>query len=543
MYIEPQTNIRILHNVPLDTSYDHTIYFASQTAQANYFLGKQKYNLSNYTYQRIKRGWMRIGIKADNLYDCNYLMFQNTAYGSKWFYAFIKSVEYVNDVTANIEFEIDDMQTWHFDYTVDYCFVEREHVTDDTIGAHIEPENVECGEYVYNTHNYVVQLADYHVVIAVVEATAGEHSTAVQGNVYEKIYSGATLYAFPSTNVEDIDAFLSGYVQKPDSILAMYMIPSCLLTDITLGEETIQKYEDGELVDDIVECIIPNIPESNTTYITDNALRGNETLDGYTPKNKKLYTYPYNFFNMDNGNGSNLQLRYEFFEGLLPRFAIIGTLTQPVSVIARPQRYKNVRIAPSVSGSNPPRFLPTEALTLATYPLCSWNVDAYQAWVAQNAIPMVYDVAGSAIQGVAGSAISGNPLAGLGIVGTVMNKLSERYTASIKADISGGNFSNGNVNIPKGMNNVFYSRMSITHQYAKMIDDYFNMFGYGVKVCKVPNRNARPHWNYVKTVGCTLTGSVPADSMRHLCQIYDHGITFWNNGDEIGNYSLNNAIT
>jgi hypothetical protein len=170
-------------------------------------------------------------------------------------------------------------------------------------------------------------------------------------------------------------------------------------------------------------------------------------------------------------------------------------------------------------------------------------VDAYQAWVAQNAIPMVYDVAGSAITGIAGSAISGNPLAGLGIVGTVMNKLSERYTASIKADISGGNFSNGNVNIPKGMNNVFWSRMSVTHQYAKMIDDYFNMFGYAVKVCKVPNRNARPHWNYVKTVGCTLTGSVPADSMRHLCQIYDHGITFWNNGDEIGQYNLNNSMT
>lgn len=543
MYIEPQTNIRLLKDVPLDTSYDHTIYFSTAVAQANYFLSKQKYNLINYTYQRVNKGVARVGIKADNLYDCNYMMFQNTAYGNKWFYAFITAVEYVNDVTANVSFEIDDMQTWHFDYTVDHCFVEREHVTDDTIGAHIEPENLECGEYVYNTHNYVTDLSNYHVVVAVVEATAGEHSTAVQGNVYEKIYSGATLYAFPSTNVEDIDAFLSGYVQKPDSILAMYMIPSCLLTGITLGDETIKKYEDGELVDDIVACVIPNIPESNTTYITDNALVGAETLDGYTPKNKKLYTYPYNFFNMDNGNGSNLQLRYEFFEGLLPRFAIIGTLTQPVSVIARPQRYKNIRTAPSVQGNNPPRYLPTEALTLATYPLCSWNVDAYQAWVAQNAIPMVYDVAGSAITGVAGSAISGNPLAGLGIVGTVMNKLSERYTASIKADISGGNFSNGNVNIPKGMNNVFYSRMSITHQYAKMIDDYFNMFGYGVKVCKVPNRNARPHWNYVKTVGCTLTGSVPADSMRHLCQIYDHGITFWNNGDEVGNYSLNNAIT
>ena len=81
-----------------------------------------------------------------------------------------------------------------------------------------------------------------------------------------------------------------------------------------MGDETIKKYEDGELVDDVVACVIPNIPESNTTYVNGITLVGNETLDGYTPKNKKMYTYPYNFFNMDNGNGSNLQLRYEFFD-------------------------------------------------------------------------------------------------------------------------------------------------------------------------------------------------------------------------------------
>ena len=71
MYINPQTNIRILSNAPLDTTYDHTIYFDSASAQYNYFISLQKYNLTNYTYQRVKRGVARVGIKADNLYDCN----------------------------------------------------------------------------------------------------------------------------------------------------------------------------------------------------------------------------------------------------------------------------------------------------------------------------------------------------------------------------------------------------------------------------------------------------------------------------------------
>ena len=112
MHIEPGTNIKILKDCPLDTTYDHTIYFADKASQTNYFVGLTKYTLTNYTYQRVKRGVARVGIKADNLYDCNYMMFQNTNYGNKWFYAFIKSVEYVNNETSEITFEIDVMQTW-----------------------------------------------------------------------------------------------------------------------------------------------------------------------------------------------------------------------------------------------------------------------------------------------------------------------------------------------------------------------------------------------------------------------------------------------
>lgn len=75
-----------------------------------------------------------------------------------------------------------------------------------------------------------------------------------------------------------------------------------------------------------------------------------------------------------------------------------------------------------------------------------------------------------------------------------------------------------------------------------MIDDYFTMFGYAIKRVKVPNRNSRPHWNYVKTIGCTLTGSIPSDDMKKICNIYNNGITFWKNGSEIGHYELDNTV-
>lgn len=76
------------------------------------FPGLAKHSLTAQTYQRVNKGTMRVGLSADSCYDCNYLMFQNSGFGSKWFYAFITSVEYVNNAVTEITFEIDVMQTW-----------------------------------------------------------------------------------------------------------------------------------------------------------------------------------------------------------------------------------------------------------------------------------------------------------------------------------------------------------------------------------------------------------------------------------------------
>ena len=93
MYIAPNTTIRMLKDVPLDNTYRNTIYFTTAAIQSAYFQGKTKYTFANQSYQRVNRGVLRIARKADDLYDCNYLMFQNTSYGNKWFYAFVVSVE------------------------------------------------------------------------------------------------------------------------------------------------------------------------------------------------------------------------------------------------------------------------------------------------------------------------------------------------------------------------------------------------------------------------------------------------------------------
>ena len=122
-----------------------------------------------------------------------------------------------------------------------------------------------------------------------------------------------------------------------------------------------------------------------------------------------------------------------------------------------------------------------------------------------------------------------------------MNLLSQGYKASIAADVARGNIHSGNVDVASGKKTFWGGRISVSHQYARMIDDFFTKFGYATKRVKIPNRNSRPHWNYVKTVSATMTGSVPSDDMKKICSIYDNGVTFWKHGYEVGRYDLDNS--
>ena len=93
MYIEPNSTIRLLNQVPIDSRYLDTFSWASQTAQTNYFTSKTKYTFTQQSYQRVQRGIARVQRIADDLYDVNYMMFKNTSFGNKWFYAFVNHVE------------------------------------------------------------------------------------------------------------------------------------------------------------------------------------------------------------------------------------------------------------------------------------------------------------------------------------------------------------------------------------------------------------------------------------------------------------------
>lgn len=535
MYIEPQTSIRILKNVPLDSEYRHTIYWADASAQSAYFTSMTKYPLTAQSYQRVKRGYARVGIAAESLYDCNYIMFQNTAFGHKWFYAFIKSVEYVNNGCSQINFELDVMQTWFFETKIKSGFVDRVHSETDYIGQNTCPEPVPIGNFKYNFYEKVLDLSDMAYLVASINL-----NDEVTGYVYDKVYSGARIYV--AHTATEVNTIINGYAQQPDNIVGIYMCPKALLPKA-------RQESSGWIEKD---SYAPARFKSYG-YLTDA-----DSLNGYVPNNCKLYTYPYNYLHVDNGAGAELSLRYEYFKAQTPQLAMWGCFTQPVQLNLYPYEYK---VTGSPAETNPDYVLNAETLQISNFPMCSWRVDSYQAWVAQNSLPIAANLGisglGGAIAGVtsaAGAAVAaGNPVtagiflggaaAGMlqGALPSAISALSQGYQASIAADQCKGNLHSGSASINAGYQTYYAGRCSLDAQAARIVDSFFDTYGYAQKrIVYTINRNARPHWTYLKTGGINLLGSVPSDDLKLLQQIYDKGVTFWRHADEVGDYSLDN---
>lgn len=508
MYINPNSDIWLLHSIPLDNTYEHTIYFETDTAQYNYF---SKYVLKKFnkqSYLRVNKGVATLDVKADEIYNCNYMMFRNTAYGSKWFYAFITGVEYVNDNCTNVTFEIDVMQTWFFVHNVGECFVEREHSVTDNLFENLVDENFELGDFVSNNKD------TFNMMPLCVCALTSKHSSGASatGKTINNIYTPLNVIAgVRSTDTAEINALLERFVGEgqEDAIVTLYQYPE-FLGDGTQTEPVTQ-----------VKKIAPNLT----------------TIDGYTPKNKKLFSYPYNFLVVSNNCGQTSEYKWELWSDVdhCGDFSFQGVFISTPCVLAYPTYYRG----------NATDY--DSGLTYSNFPQIPWVGDTYKAWLAQNkgavTSGMVTTAVGAALT-IAGAGTA-NPLLIAGGVETVGynvgNLLGKKYDKEHTPPQVHGQIQCDSLNAGTSRVEFSFYNMSIRAQYARIIDDYFNTYGYAVKRVKHPNFSSRPHWNYVKTVGCCLKGSVPADDAKKLCSIYDHGITFWKNGDEIGDYSLDNS--
>lgn len=537
MYIQPNTTIKIIKNCPLDIDYANTIYFTSVSAQTTFFITTlDGYTLQNNTYQRVEKGKMRVALNAEALYNCNYLAFQNASFGTKWFYAFITGVEYINNVTSEISYQIDVMQTWHFNYVLMDCFVEREHSVTDNIGDNLVPEKLDTGEYITSNYSEPSDLADCDIVLF---CTVDQNYTDIGGywNAHANLISG--LYPVRFENSLTGATAMVNWVQNLPMLKPNAIVSSCVMPKKLIEIQTGQTF-------------------AHTVQRVKTLMRA----DGTAVKNKKCLTYPYNFLYVTNYQGKSAVYRYEFFAYSSTSghqddivFQMSGGVCPNPAVFCYPMTYKGLTENYD------------EGIQLSGYPQIPWNIDSFKAWLAQNATSIgIMGIAagyatGSAIEnyvqfGGSGAHLpkpkhlaqsaSGNSLLQTASTVALTAQIISGLAHAAMPPQSHGNMA-GAAQFTSGLMTYGFMNKHITPEFATIIDDYFSMYGYATNKVKRPNRNARPEWNYVKTIGCKidpdLTAGLPADDANTIESIYNNGITFWNNPAHIGDYSYDNSPT
>lgn len=563
--------------VPFDNSYRNTLAWSSKDDQQAYFSSvcDKRLEKGTYTYVRMNNS-IRVAFNAEELYTYNYVMYQNANYGSKWFYAFIVGVNYVNKGCTELVLELDVMQTWFFDYRHNQCFVEREHVSDDGVGVHTNPEPQMPLDYVVKGGgNFNEWFQDWWLVVQTnawpvySESTVPDHTEPKVGGWYHNVFSGGKYYGYdPSDGDHDTESpnsifWLLDALNRAggaESISSMFMFPKAFAPS---------KGSDNGFE----ENTQPVVKAGTVTRPT--SLGG-----GYVPRNNKLFTYPYTYGRFTDLNGNYKDMRFEYWEkeadGAM-RFMVTSNLDPSATFYVTPVRYMGMDVARN------------EAFVFDVQVNCSWVYSAYQNWLAQNNMANMTSLAVSAatlmlpaVKGAsaAAAATEARSLAAAGLVAGAKGKHARTRTAianyerdmeaaSATEASSGGLESlvggltglstianidrmskvpsqqmgkpSGNSKFACGFTGVSFQNVVPRLEYALIVDKFFDMYGYQVDLVKRPNWNNRKSWNYIKCSGANHSGNVPAEDMARINAIYDQGFTYWHTPN-VGDYTQDNSI-
>ena len=515
----------------LENDYKNQLTWDNINTQNAYFNGTVQNTFSEYTYMK-KDSTVTVGANIDSIIDCNYLFYINNGFTNKIYYCFITKMEYINENTTRITFETDCFQTWYFELQYNRCFVEREHVNNDTIGLHTIPEGLETGEYICNSVNYDETLSGYnahmsYIVGATTYPNVDEAKDSQCGSdIYNGIYSGVKYFRYDVSVALDyvLDLYAKG--GKVDSITGIYMIPQWLAP-----------LKDGATYREVATSTTPKQYQFNVNKLN--------VLNNYTPHNNKLKCFPYTYLLVSNNTGQTNILHFEKFSDNNCTFLVQGCLCPSGSVAIFPINYNGI----------PANY--DEGIMLGKYPICNFTTDMYTNWLTQNSINILGNtfttddlniastIASSTI-GALTSIGSGNPAGvglsiGNGLLGISDAMISKKQHNMISPSVQ-GNLNAGDINNSAGRNSFYFYSMSIKQEYAKIIDKYFDMFGYKVNDVKIPNITGRRNWNYVKTIECNVDGDIPQTDLNIIKTMFNNGVTLWHNPANIYNYSLDNSI-
>lgn len=523
----PETKLRLYSGVPWSDEYEHVRLYNSKAELLDHLESYRRnipgVDLSHLAPIRVGNYDIRVPFTEMKALNLNYLAFQNAGISDEWVFCFIDSIEWLSEKTTRINFSLDVFQNNFYNTNIKPCFVEYHHIPrrEDGIGVNLVPVNLEAGETIVSQHKKL-NLTPTDCCIFVTRGTVEQ--SWFDGRVENGVYCWGSIGHYDVTTddgLEKINGLLKEYNDQgaQDAVIGLFMSPKLCIG--ALGGKEIK-------------------PKTTSMPISGNA------FEGYKPKNKKLYSYPWLYCLADNNQGNTHIYRYEYSynQDKSIEFDSYGTIATLPQVLTAPKNYK--------TRENLPHGLMNEALINSSFPMCSFSSDTYRAWLAQNKSSIALSQVQTAVNSTIGLGTSIAGLAGGSLQGGIngsskttsafwdaLGMLANQTDRSRNAGVTHGKALSENVMTGIKECGVDFYEMSCKRQFAEMADSFFEQFGYPINKITMPNLRSRSRWNYVKTSHCGFTGNIDLDQLKKLRNIFDNGVTLWHT-DDIGNYSLSN---
>lgn len=479
---------------------------------------------NHYSFIRENENEIYIQASYGTCIQANYIAFQNPDYSNKIFFGFIDDVIYENEHTTRIRFTIDVWTTWYSYWSSKACFVVREHVVDDTIGANTVPEGLETGDYIVNDH-----LSDQY----------NNHTTLVYGTNFTPITLART-YGNDYTGVPSAVTYIHRN-QMGGGALGSISYDLDVLAEAGHVEEVKSMFIVPEWILGTSAQVSGEVAGSDDPKTFDLGISRIASLNGYTPVNKKLLTHPFSYILLTNGSGDSAIYKQELWQLNNSNEMVLrvyGVLCPGCSIRAYPVNYCGDGLGIDYG------------LTLGKFPEINWATDQYTNWLTQNSVNIGLGTASSAVALGVGVA-TGNPVAIAGGIMSIGQNLSKVNQAEFIPAQIGGSANAGDVNFTIGANRFHCYRMTIKQEFARLIDKFFTEFGYKVNTVKVPNMSHRQNYNFIqigsgeKTAYSNNYNNIcpPPKDMDLINSLFVKGVTVWNNHANLGDYSVSNNIT
>lgn len=541
----PSTNLRLL-SVPLESDYSNTLWFPNVEAQTTYFTNKIVKTFDDFNYIK-KDNTIVIAEEIDKLYNCNYIMYKNSNFSTRWFYAFINRMEWASNGSTRLYVSTDVIQTWFFDITYYQSYVDRCHSDTDVAGDNIVPEDFTTGD---SGGYQVAGSLDLNPNEIALFATANANgSVTTVGGTVNGIYSGAVpvldgvsvlspsllqatlndyvnngtasavakIQQYPSTvaisggkllSFNKTPTSISGYTPVNKKMLSAAFI-SCFIS--MYGQEC--SFSPAFISQSIValKVVCDKTSGMITAFVTDYSDEkiANFSVSTSIPESSWAYNQYKNDYNLHSDSNGKLTAR-------LGRERVTNTVTSALGLAGS-----------AFNGISALTQLGNGSTGLIPYGQRQSGISTSAGERLTNAIATGYNSANNLI----------NNITGIDAISQELAYMKEAYNAPAV-----GSTAASNTYITGGQVFLTYGYKVPPLDLVKRCDKFLSVYGYKQSEYRTINLHARSNWTYIRTLGLNASGNFPDDDMKVIKQVFGKGVFFWSYTAQFGNFDQVNPI-